>query len=90
MGFDCRICTGLGKQTLGGHKKNLVCARTHEKGAATPQDFESDLPVRVQEPLAEAWVNSGLLQGSGALNATVHAQDILTEVVIFFIIPSTV
>ena len=25
MGFDYWTCTGLGKQTLGGHKQNLVC-----------------------------------------------------------------
>ena len=35
----------------------------------TPSDLqglkESDLPVSVQGPLAEAWVSSGLLQGWG-------------------------
>ena len=28
----------------------------------TPQETEPDLPVSVQESLAEVWVNSGLLQ----------------------------
>ena len=29
--LDYKIYTGLGKQTLGGHKQNLVCTRTQEK-----------------------------------------------------------
>ena len=60
MGFDYRTFTGLGKQTLEGHKKNLVCTRTEEKGAVTPQETEPELPVTVQESPVEAWVNSGL------------------------------
>ena len=52
-----------GKQTLGGHKQNLVCTRTQEKGAVTPQETEPDLPVSVQESPAEAWVDSGLTWG---------------------------
>ena len=52
--------TGLGKQTLGGHKQNLVCTRTQEKGAVTSEETEPDLPMSVQEPLAEAWVSRGL------------------------------
>ncbi len=65
MGFDYRTYTGLGKQTLGGHKQNLVHTRTQEKGAVTPQETDPDLPMSVQESLAEAWVSSGLLQGQG-------------------------
>ena len=34
---------------LGGHKQNLVCTRSLEKEAMTPQETESDLPVSVQE-----------------------------------------
>ena len=60
-----RTYTGLAKQTLGGHKQNLVCIRTQKKGAVTPQETDSDLPVSVQESPAEAWVSSGLLQGLG-------------------------
>ena len=56
-----RTYTGLGKQTLGGHKQKLVYTRTQEKGAVTPQD----LFMSVQESLAEAWVDGGLLQGWG-------------------------
>ena len=38
--------------------------RTQEKGAVTPQETNPDLPVSVQESLAEAWVGGGgLLQG---------------------------
>ena len=54
-----------GKQTLGGHKQNLVCTGTQEKEAVTPQETDTDLPVSVQESLAEVWVGSGLLQGWG-------------------------
>ena len=57
--------TGLGKQTLGGYKQNFVHTRTQEKGAVTPQETDSDLPMSVQESLAEMWVGSGLLQGWG-------------------------
>ena len=44
-------------------QQNLVHTTIQEKGAMTPQKTEPDLPVRVQELLAEVWVNSGLLQG---------------------------
>ena len=43
-------------------KQNLVCTRTQEKGAMIPQETDPDLPVCVQESLAEAWVSGGLLQ----------------------------
>ena len=33
--------------------------KTQEKGAVTPQETEPDLPVSVQESLAEVWINSG-------------------------------
>ena len=46
-------------------KNNLVSTRTQEKGAVTPQETDTDLPVSVQESLAEAWVGSGLLQNGG-------------------------
>ena len=55
------IYTGLEKQTLGGHKENLVCTRTQEKGAITPQETDPNMPVSVQESLAEVCVGSGLL-----------------------------
>ena len=65
MGFDHRTSIGLGKQTLQGHKYNLVHIRTQEKGAVTPQETEPDLSVSVRESLAEAQVDNGLLQGQG-------------------------
>ena len=46
-------------------KTELVYTRTQEKGAVTPQETDPDLPVSVQESLAEAWVGRGLLQGQG-------------------------
>ena len=58
--------TGQGKQTLGGHKQNLVHTRTQEKGAAvTTQETDPDSPGSVQESPVEAWVSGGLLQGGG-------------------------
>ena len=60
--------TGLGKQTLGGHKQNFVHTRTQEKGAVTAQETEPDLPMECLESLAVAWVSGGLLQGQGALS----------------------
>ena len=36
--------------------------RIQEKGAVTPQETDTDLPVSVQEYLAEVWVSGGLLQ----------------------------
>ena len=54
-----------GKQTLRGHKQNLVHIRSQEKGTVSPQETEPDLPVSVRESPAEVWVNSGLLQGQG-------------------------
>ena len=62
MGFDHRTDAGMEKQTLGGHKKNLVCTRTQEKGAVTPEENNPDLPVNVQESPVVSWVDSGLLQ----------------------------
>ena len=63
MGVDYRTYTGLGKQTLGGHKQNLAHTKTQEKGAVIPQETDPDLPVSIQESLAEVWVIGGLLQG---------------------------
>ena len=61
MGFDYRAYTELGKQTLGGHKQNLVHTRTQEKGVATLQEADPDLPVHVQESPEEACVSSDQL-----------------------------
>ena len=44
---------GLGKRTLGGYKQNLVCTRSQEKGTVYPQETEPDLPMSVQQSLAE-------------------------------------
>ena len=57
--------TGLEKQTLGGHKQNLVSTRTQEKGAVTPQEVDPVLPMSFQESPAEAWDDGGLLQDWG-------------------------
>ena len=51
----------------------------------TPQETDPDLPVSVQDSLAEAWVGGGLLQGWGHLSVAVHAWDLLKDVTIIFI-----
>ena len=58
-----------------------------------PQETEPDLPVSVQQSLAEVWGDHGLMHwsgsltnaGSGVLNTTVGAQVLLKEVAIIFI-----
>ena len=72
-----------GKQTVGGHKQKLVCTRTQEKGAVTPEETDSDLPVSVQESLVvgQRWPAAG----SGAPSVAVRAWDLLKEVAIIFI-----
>ena len=49
MGFDYRTSTELGKQTLGGHRQNLVHTCSQEKGTVSSQKTEPDLPLSVQE-----------------------------------------
>ena len=46
-------------------KQKLVLTRTQEKGAGSPKETDPDLPMSVQESLAEAWVSCGLLQDRG-------------------------
>ena len=43
----------------------LVCTRTQEKGAVTPQETDPDLPVSVPVSPVEAWIGGGLMQGWG-------------------------
>ena len=90
MGFDYRTFTGLGKQTLGGHKQNLVHTWTQEKGAVTPQETDPVLPVNAQESLARGMGQQWPAPGLGVLNITVCAQDLLKEVTIIFITSTTV
>ena len=72
MGFDYRIYTGLGKQTLGGLKQNSVLTRTQDKRAVATHETEPYLPVSVQESPAEARCESTLAcRRSGALNSIV-------------------
>ena len=57
--------------------------RAQTEGAVTPQETDPDLPRSVQEPLGEAWVGGGLLQGPEHL--VVCTWDLLKEVAIIFI-----
>ena len=64
MGFDYRTYTRWGNRLLQGANKTLVLQDPGER-LSTPQETDPDLSVSVQESPAEAWVNSGLLQGQG-------------------------
>ena len=77
--------TQAGKQTLGGHRQNLVHARTQEKGAVTPQETHPDLPLSVQDSPAGAWVGGDLCRVGGTECGSAYAQDVLEEVAIIFI-----
>ena len=59
-----RAYTGQGNRLLEGTNRTLY-TRTQEKGAVTPQETDSDLPVSVQESREEVWVSGGLLHGWG-------------------------
>ena len=87
MGFDYRTYTGLGKQTLGGHKQNLVPTRAQEKGAVTLQELIQTC-LRVSRGL---WQRRGFAMPCcrvGTLSAAVRAWGLWEEVAIIFI-PST-
>ena len=53
-----------GNRLLEGTNKT-VCTPIQEKVAGIPQETDPDLPVSVQESLAEVWGSCGLLQGQG-------------------------
>ena len=52
--------------------------------SSDPKETVPDLPMSVQESLAEAWVSRGLLQDWGQ-SSSMHAWDLLKEVSIIFI-----
>ena len=81
---SARTDTGLGKETLGGHKQNLVLIRTQEKGSVAPQETDPDLPMSVQESgrsVGQQWPAAAL----GALSVAVSAWELLKEAAIVFI-----
>ena len=51
-----------GNRLLEGTNKTLCTPGPRRKEQLTPQETDSDLPVNVQESLAESWVGDGLLQ----------------------------
>ena len=55
----------------------------------TPQETDQDLPVSVQESLAEKWVG-GRAAGLGAPSVAVGAWDLLKAVAIIFITSTVV
>ena len=76
-----RPYTGLGKQTLGAHRQNLVCTRTQEKGAVTPQETDPDLPMSVQSLLwrCGSLVACWRVGGSSAVHECERAWDLLKK-----------
>ena len=52
-------------ETRRGHKQGIAHTRTQGRGAATPQETERDLPVRVWGSPEEGWAGSGLPQQWG-------------------------
>ena len=64
------------EKTLEGHKHNLMCTRTHEKGAVTPQETDPDLPKNVQKSPVEAWVVGGLLRVGGTECSNIHMEEV--------------
>ena len=79
-----RTYTGLGKQSLGGHKQNLVHTRTQEKGAVTPQETDPELPVSAQ---GSQWRQGSAVAccGVGSTECSSSTRDPLKEVTIIFI-----
>ena len=65
--FDYRTSTGLEKQSFQGDKQNLVCTRTWEKEAVTPQETEPELPMGVSHlrQRRESTVTCSGVRGTG-------------------------
>ena len=64
-----------GNRTLGGHKQNLVCTRTQEKGEVPPQETDPD--SRECSGVSSGGVGQWWpAAGSGALSMEMHAQDL--------------
>ena len=61
---SCQNLYRLGNRFLEDTNK-ILCTRTQEKGAVTPQETDKDLPVSVQGSLVEVRVGDGLLHGWG-------------------------
>jgi len=92
VGFDYRTSTGLGKEPLGGHKQNLVCTRTQEKGADHTRDW-TRLACESSEISGGGVGQQWPAAGSGALTATVLevlAKVLLEEVSTTTITPTIV
>ena len=76
-GFNYRTSTGLERQTLGGHKQNLVRTRSQEKGAVSPQETELDLLMSGQKSQVKAWADSlASGQTTGREHSPTHQQKI--------------
>ena len=65
VGFDYRISTGLGKQSLGRHKQNIVSTRIQGKRTVTPQETKPYLPVSVWDSLVGTCANNCLMCDQG-------------------------
>ena len=88
MRFDYRTSTGLGKQTLGGHKQNFVCTRTQEKGAVTPQETDPDFACECPGVSGRVVGRQWPAVGSGALDTPVLVQVLWKDIAIIAITPT--
>ena len=84
MGFDYKTYTGLGKQTLRGHKQNLVNTRTQKKGTVT-QNRKTHTCYECPGVFSGGVGQQGPAPWSGALSVAVLAWDFLKEIVIILI-----
>ena len=80
-GIWLRTYIGLEKETLGGHRQNLVYTRTQEKGAVTPQETDPDCLWVSRSLVGQRWPAVWF----GALSVAVQVWDIFKEVSIIFI-----
>ena len=74
---------GLGKQTL-------MCTRTQEKEAVTPEETDSDLPFECPGVSGGGMGLRWPAAGSGALSVAECARELLKEAAIIFTTSTTV
>ena len=65
VGFYYRTCTGLRKQTIEGHQKKPHVHQDPGERSSDPTRDWARLACECPGSLAEAWMDSGLLQGIG-------------------------
>ena len=83
MGFDYRISTGLGKQTLGGHKQNLLCTQDPGEGSSNTTRDWARLACKCSKWTSRLIVACHRVRGTGSSSpgrCRMLAQVLLEEV----------